>query len=670
MAHAAYFKDTPSRENIFDAMNLSKHLGSAALALLLGAASHAAQASKFIQTFLVYYGDGPALVAADAQKLAKFDLLDIDRFRYNSISPTTWSAIKAINPGIGIYLYEDGPEAQNYMDATAVMSLNGLGRHNVSRGHSMGSLNGNHPELFLLDPSGNRIYNTGFSNPGSNQFWYLMDFGSPTYQAYWLEAVKTDIAGQPWVADGVHTDNCLNFPDDGTYSAPSSKYADSASWSQAMNNFTSAIAAGLHGFGQKLWCNKGATISAAGDAAWIALDSSANPPDVMADEGAFAVAFGSSATQFFPEPGWKNQVDILGSIRNSKVAMFSSTQLGEGQSGTDNWGQTVTYWQTLWYAMGSFLLGKNDTLNNSYFGFFGNNASYDRIRWYPEYEQIALGKALGPYTVKALGGVNVYSREFEKGYVLVNPTANNVASVSLPQPVQQLTHDNLLSALSSIPVVKAIPLGAHNAAILVKAQAAADTTAPSTPTGLTASAASSSEIDLSWTASTDDVGVTGYDVYVNDVAVATTTATTWAHTGLAAGTTNSYRVSAKDAAGNSSAKTDPVTATTPAEPAPNASPGGGGGGGGGCFIATAAYGSPMAKDVRYLRAFRDEYLLTNAPGRWLVKEYYRLSPPLAHALRPHDSWRATVRVGLAPLVALSKLLVSDATLAKERADTP
>jgi len=78
----------------------------------------------------------------------------------------------------------------------------------------------------------------------------------------------------------------------------------------------------------------------------------------------------------------------------------------------------------------------------------------------------------------------------------------------------------------------------------------------------------------------------------------------------------------------------------------------------------------MAKDVRYLRAFRDEYLLTNAPGRWLVKEYYRLSPPLADALRPHDSWRATVRVGLAPLVALSKLLVSDATLAKERADTP
>jgi hypothetical protein len=465
----AHFAMAPRPEKISDVMNWSEHLGFAALALLLGAVSPAAQASKFIQTFLVYYGDGPTLVAGDARRLAKFDLLDVDRFRYNQLSPSTWAAIKSLNPSIGIYLYENGPESQNYMDANAAMSLNGLGRHNVSRGHSMGSLNGNRPELFQLDSSGNRIYSVAFSNPGANQFWYLMDFGSPTYQAYWIEAVRTDIVSQPWAADGVHADNCLNFPEGGTYSAASSKYPDAASWSQAMNNFTGAIAAGLHGFGQKLWCNKGATNSAAGVAAWRALDSSANPPDVVADEGAFAVAFGSWSTQFFPEASWKNQVDILGSIRNSKVAMFSHTQLSEGQSGTDNWGQTVTYWQTLWYAMGSFLLGKNDTLNNSYFGFFGNNASYNKIWWYPEYDNIDLGKALGPYTVRALGGVNVYSREFEKGYVLVNPTANNVASVALPQPVQQLTHDTLLSALGSVPAVTAIPLRAHNAAILVKA---------------------------------------------------------------------------------------------------------------------------------------------------------------------------------------------------------
>ena len=90
----------------------------------------------------------------------------------------------------------------------------------------------------------------------------------------------------------------------------------------------------------------------------------------------------------------------------------------------------------------------------------------------------------------------------------------------------------------------------------------------------------------------------------------------------------------------------------------------------GCFIATAAYGSPMATDVRYLRAFRDQYLLTNKPGRWFVEKYYRLSPPLADKLRAHDGWRAIVRVALSPLVAASKWIASGETFEKQTADRP
>jgi len=584
----------------FDGADCRSNLGAAraaAFAFLLSAvpplaAQTATGPSKFIPMFLVYYGGGPAFVATDAAKLAKFDLLDTDRFRYNQLAPTTWSAIKALNPNIQIYLYEMGPESQNYMDSTPAVSINGLGRFNVSRGHSMGSLNGNHPELFLLDSSGNRIYNAGFSNPAANQFWYLMDFGSPTYQAYWIEAVKTDIASQPWVADGVHADNCLTFSAAGGYSGTSSTYPTDASWSSAMNNFSSAIAAGLHGFGQKLWCNKGSSYVPGGPSAWLALDASADHPDVLAEEAAFAVTFGPWATQFISEGNWKLQVDTMAAIKNSKVAMFTSTAMGEGQSGTDNWGQPVTYWQTLWYSLGSFLLGKNDTLNNAYFGFFGSGSAYDRIWWYDEYDKIDLGKAVGPYTVTTIGGVNVYSREFEKGYVYVNPTATNVASVPLPQASQQLTHDNLLSQLASVAVVNAIPLNGHNAAILLKAV--------------------------------------------------------------------------------SSPAPDPVPPAP--DPVPPDSPvgtgGSQGGGGGGCFIATAAYGSPMAGQVRYLRAFRDQYLLTNSPGRWFVEWYYRSSPPLADALRAHERWRAIVRVALSPLVMLSKWLVGRDTLENETADRP
>ena len=91
---------------------------------------------------------------------------------------------------------------------------------------------------------------------------------------------------------------------------------------------------------------------------------------------------------------------------------------------------------------------------------------------------------------------------------------------------------------------------------------------------------------------------------------------------------------------------------------------------GGCFIATAAYGTPMADDVRHLRAFRDEYLQTNDAGRWLVSQYYKFSPPLADFLRQHDDLRAVVRTALGPLVSLSKAVVSDATLAAQTAGRP
>ncbi|HKC81835.1 MAG TPA: hypothetical protein VKB91_11620, partial [Gemmatimonadaceae bacterium] len=124
---------------------------SAAFALLLGAAwplaAQTAAPGKTIQTFLLYYGGGPALVASDAAKLVKFDLLDFDRFRYNQIGSNTWAAIKALNPNVRIYLYVDGPDIYNDQDSLPQVSINTISRYDVSRGHPMGSLNGNHPEL-------------------------------------------------------------------------------------------------------------------------------------------------------------------------------------------------------------------------------------------------------------------------------------------------------------------------------------------------------------------------------------------------------------------------------------------------------------------------------------------------------------------------------------------
>lgn len=81
-----------------------------------------------------------------------------------------------------------------------------------------------------------------------------------------------------------------------------------------------------------------------------------------------------------------------------------------------------------------------------------------------------------------------------------------------------------------------------------------------------------------------------------------------------------------------------------------------GGGGSGCFIATAAWGSPMHPRVMALRHFRDRYLLTNYPGRLFVKTYYLLSPPLADFISRHESLRTIARTALIPLVRFAEKL--------------
>jgi hypothetical protein len=78
----------------------------------------------------------------------------------------------------------------------------------------------------------------------------------------------------------------------------------------------------------------------------------------------------------------------------------------------------------------------------------------------------------------------------------------------------------------------------------------------------------------------------------------------------------------------------------------------------GCFIATAAYGTPVVVETQILREFRDGYLLTNPLGQALVDIYYRASPPIAEFITEHPQLKPIVRAGLAPAVAASTVTVS------------
>jgi chitodextrinase len=91
-----------------------------------------------------------------------------------------------------------------------------------------------------------------------------------------------------------------------------------------------------------------------------------------------------------------------------------------------------------------------------------------------------------------------------------------------------------------------------------------DTAPPTVPTGLSATNVTTTNVTLDWTASTDDVGVTGYNIYRGGTKVGTSTSTAYTDTGLTANTAYSYTVSAYDAAGLTSAQSTAQSVTTTA----------------------------------------------------------------------------------------------------------
>ncbi|MDH7481197.1 MAG: family 10 glycosylhydrolase [Armatimonadota bacterium] len=96
----------------------------------------------------------------------------------------------------------------------------------------------------------------------------------------------------------------------------------------------------------------------------------------------------------------------------------------------------------------------------------------------------------------------------------------------------------------------------------IKLEFAEDRVPPSVPTNLSAQAVSTSRIDLTWTASTDNVGVAGYKIYRNGGLIGTSTTTSFSDTNLAANTSYTYSVSAYDAESNDSGQCAPISRFT------------------------------------------------------------------------------------------------------------
>lgn len=206
--------------------------------------------------------------------------------------------------------------------------------------------------------------------------------------------------------------------------------------------------------------------------------------------------------------------------------------------------------------------------------FTDNKWSFTTSNGFPGLTPFTTGQTSGPYTQLALGVEHRFKLVFSGNQITavlpggctvtsgVNSGSNSIV-VSDPRvtgntgnrwTVFEVTGANNTGFRKCIVTGLLLPDGGGGG----------DTTPPTVPTGLTATAVSASQINLNWNASTDAVGVVSYKVRRAGLLVATVSqpATSYQNTALTASTAYSYTVAARDAAGNESAVSSAVSATT------------------------------------------------------------------------------------------------------------
>ena len=236
------------------------------------------------------------------------------------------------------------------------------------------------------------------------------------------------------------------------------------------------------------------------------------------------VSIGTSATTIYDATGLSASTTYVFKVRAkdaaNNVSGFSTTASATTQAAPDTQAPTVP----------TSLMSTNITINSFTLSW---TASTDNVG-VTSYEVFRDGVSIGTtastsMNVTSLNGATTYSMR-----VTAKDASNNVSAQSTAFAITTLTPP--------------------------------DTQAPSVPVGLASSSITLNSFTLSWAASTDNVGVTSYEVFRDGVSMGTSTATSMNIAGLIASTTYSMRVIAKDAAGNISAQSSALTVTTLAPP--------------------------------------------------------------------------------------------------------
>ena len=449
--------------------------------------------AKFINSFIIHIG-GDTLQSEDITGAAKHDIIFAQRFHYNDVGGDSWAAIKAINPDAKIYIYTMTTISDSDTACVALSNYT-VSRYDDDCGHSQGDLNTDNPDYFMMDGDSRVTYSSDASR-------YLLDFADSGFRDYGIEAIITDNVGQSFTADGVFSDHVEARITGYTDSSPDGH--TNTTWNTAMNLYITAMTEALHDEGLLFAGNRGPLRwedEIAYDA-WLAQDQSAYPMDVALDEAWVADSSGTGDVQYHNPDQWVILVNTLRDMDNTKVCVFAHTDLEPGESGTDNYTDSFTFWDALWYSMGSYLIGKNE-LGNSYFNFQGRGGTSDGKDYnapdvyYDEYDYLDLGAAVGEYTANYDGNNDIFMREFANGYVFVNSGIANDASITLPEDCREITHATITTAWENLDVSAAtFSLDRHRAKIFIKETSVGPSILPSISVGTNQITVGTNQIEI------------------------------------------------------------------------------------------------------------------------------------------------------------------------------
>ncbi len=427
--------------------------------------------SKFIPTYAILYGNPKN--ARPLEETAKFDVLvaSTNATRvWRTQGRNSWLSLKAVNPSILVFVYAMGPGEYN----TANWGELGEGWEWMKRNHgneaedrwtARGAKHGTYlqgrryPNERLMD----------ITKAGWHEYWI-----KTLYQDYWGGGRKLDLEGVdgvfsdnthfgvPWPS-GWYRENSPDMKDDPVEFSTDGKY-NFDRWREGMSGFLKRAVPWYHAKGVT-FANNFESLGRHPDW-WRELDSLPSPPFAAMDEGGFICPWGSGTGRFFTWD-WEGRVRAMKDVRNVRILMNGHATVPDGE-GLDKMdirdSNGMNGWDALWFSMTSFLLGFDDVNRNAYMNF--TLWGYQNYYWFDEFDPqyLHLGRARGDFRRSG----EIWLREFDDGYVAVNPGKLEVNNLETPAPkLRVLNHANFRKA-DEAPLVSRFDLPARRGVILLK----------------------------------------------------------------------------------------------------------------------------------------------------------------------------------------------------------